>query len=388
MSDIINRVLNNLQERRNKILNNKINSVPSPFTRFSNDFIGMEIGKYYIVSAATKVGKTQFASFLCLYNTIMYAYNNPDKLRLKIFYYPLEETPEQVTTRFITYLLYVLSKGKIIISSTEITSSKNVAIDQKIIDLLKSDEYNKILKFWEDTVIFSDSTNPSGVWFECQRYAKEHGEIQYEKYTVKDEFGIEQERDRFLYYKPDDEDEMKIIFFDHVGLCQNERGMDLRQTMNKLSEYFVLLRNRYKFTIVAIQQQTMTGDDLNAFKANKLRPSLANLGDAKTLARDCDMCIGLFSPYRHELPSYMGYDVTKFRDNIRFAEILINRSGPANGIIGLLFLGQCNFWNELPPATDTTSLDRFITFLTNLRTNKLANVILLMLEKCKIRHGK
>ena len=47
---LINRVLNGLEERRRKVINGGINSIPSPFIRFSEDFLGVEQGKYYVVT--------------------------------------------------------------------------------------------------------------------------------------------------------------------------------------------------------------------------------------------------------------------------------------------------------------------------------------------------
>lgn len=48
------RVLGNLKRRKEKLLNGGINSIPSPFVRFSDDFIGVEQGKYYVVTSTTK----------------------------------------------------------------------------------------------------------------------------------------------------------------------------------------------------------------------------------------------------------------------------------------------------------------------------------------------
>ena len=381
---LIQRVKESLRKRRQRVIDGNINSIPSPFKRFSNDFIGVEQGRIYLITSYTKVGKTQFSSFLFLYSTILYAYRNPDKIRLKIFYYPLEETPEQITCRFMSFLLYWLSKGKTAVSPVDLRSSRNEAIDEEILDKLDNEEYKRILEFFEKTVVFSDSTNASGVWFECQRYAKEHGKIYYDKIKYKDEFGNEKESDKFNHYEPDDPDEYRIIFYDHLALTSPERGMDLRQTMTKMSEYFVLLRNRYNFSAVIIQQQSVT-DNLDAFKAQKLRPTIANLGDAKTIARDVDMCIGLFSPYKYEIAKYPqtsdGYDITRFKDNIRFAEVLLNRHGPSNGMIALLFLGQCNYWAELPPARDARAIEAVYNRLEELRSPEVKKSFFIYIKK-------
>lgn len=55
ITNIVARTLESVQRRRLKILNGDINSIPSPFRRFSNDFIGVEQGKYYIITSSTKV---------------------------------------------------------------------------------------------------------------------------------------------------------------------------------------------------------------------------------------------------------------------------------------------------------------------------------------------
>ena len=105
---IITRVIENIEERRKKLDEGGINSIPSPFERFSNDFIGVEQGKYYLITSSSKGAKTQFASFTFLFEPLMYSYEHPDQVDLKIFYYPLEETPEGVIRRFMSYLLYKL----------------------------------------------------------------------------------------------------------------------------------------------------------------------------------------------------------------------------------------------------------------------------------------
>lgn len=51
---LITRTLDYLEQRRQNVLNGGINSIPSPFRRFSNDFIGFEQKMMYLVSSFTK----------------------------------------------------------------------------------------------------------------------------------------------------------------------------------------------------------------------------------------------------------------------------------------------------------------------------------------------
>lgn len=371
MSTLQERVKESLVKRRQKILDGGINSIPSPFVRFRTDFLGVEQGKYYVVTASTKASKTQFASFTFLYTPLLFAYHNPDKVRLKIFYYALEETPEDVMRRFMSHLIYKMSEGELEISPEDLMSSRNdKPLPKKVLDFMEREDFKKILEFFENSIIFSTSGNPTGVYKECKEYAEEHGTVRYKKVKVKDELGIEKEVDKFDFYEPDDIDEYKIIIYDHVSLISTERGLTLKQSIDKLSEYCVLLRNRYGYSPVVIQQQAFAGESLDAFKENKIRPTVANLSDSKYPSRDCNICIGLFSPYKHELPDYKGYNISILKDNVRFAEVLINRGGQQGGLIALYFNGAVCDWKELPPPNDTTNISKWYSWLQNKRGNK------------------
>lgn len=366
------RVITTLRQRRDKIINGGINCIPSPFIRFSNNFVGIEQASYTVITSSTKGSKTQFASFVYIFHALLYAYSHPDQIRIKIFYYPLEETPEDVMIRFMSYLLYTLSNGNIRVSPVDLKStSSSRVLSEDIIELLNSKEYTDIIKFFEDSVIFSASQNPTGVYTECRRYAEEHGTVYKKKQKVKDEFtGETKEIDAFDYYVQDDPDEYRIIFYDHVSLTNTERGLTLKQSIDKLSEYFVVLRNRYKFSIVAIQQQAFIGESLDAYKENRLRPTIANLSDSKYLARDANIVLGLFNPYKYELPEYQKYDITKLKDNVRFLEVLVNRGGSPGGLIALYFDGAVNYFNELPRPEDKDALQKIYNFLEESRKRK------------------
>lgn len=47
---MISRILKNLEEKRQRILNGEVNCIPSSFERFRDDYVGVEQGKYYLVS--------------------------------------------------------------------------------------------------------------------------------------------------------------------------------------------------------------------------------------------------------------------------------------------------------------------------------------------------
>ena len=48
--ELTTRIKNNIVERRERLYSNKVNSIPSPFVRFRNDFLGIEQKKEYVIS--------------------------------------------------------------------------------------------------------------------------------------------------------------------------------------------------------------------------------------------------------------------------------------------------------------------------------------------------
>ena len=384
------RVLESLEKRRQNILSGNINCIPSPFRRFSDDFPGIEQGKYYLISAATKVGKTQLASFLFLYNSVLYAYNHPDKVALRILYYPLEETQEAITLRFMSYLLYTISKGEIRKSPQDLKSVKeDKPIDKEVLDLFETEPYKSILEFFEEHVTFVPDRNPYGIFRQAQLYAENNGKTYTKTLEIKDNKTGEiiDTKEVFDYYVPDNPKEYVMIMVDHVSLISTEGKMDLRESINKLSDNMIQLRNRYNYIPVVIQQQGQETTNLEAFKANKIRPTISGLSDSKYTAKDCNIMLGLTSPYMHELPEYLGYDIKKLRNNVRFLEVVINRDGLSNGMIGLYFDGSCNFYAELPLPNDSQGLQTIYALIEK-NKKQVENKIFFRYVVNKFKHLK
>ena len=86
------------------------------------------------------------------------------------------------------------------------------------------------------------------------------------------------------------------------------------------------------------------------------------------------MVIGLYSPFKYGLREYEGYDITKFRNHIRFMEVIEDRDYGANGqICPLFFDGAVSTFHELPRPEDKEGLQqvyRYIESLKGRKTNK------------------
>lgn len=364
------RIIKDLIKRRDKILNGEINCIPLPFDHFRSEWTGIEQGRYHLISGSTKSGKTQLANFLFVYNTVLYSYYNPDIIYPKIFYYPLEETPEAITLRFMAFLISHITKGKVKISPTDLRSTdERRPLSNDILDIMKSEDFCNIMEEYEKIVEFRQSSNPTGIWKDMSAYAKANGTTHTKtlKYEEIDELGQKKEvvREMFDYYEPNVPNEYIFIIVDHVSLLSPEKGKDLRETIMKLSEYMVILRNRYNYIPVIVQQQSIETQSLDAFKSNKIRPTIAGLGDSKYTGRDCNIMLGITNPNAYELPTYLNYDIATLKNNFRVMEVVINRDGNANGLCPLFFEGAINNFKELPPPNSAKMIEIY-TYLKKL----------------------
>ena len=90
-------------------------------------------------------GKSQFTSYTFIYKPLMFCYFTKADIDIKILYFPLEETPERIMQRFISWLLFDFSQGRIRISPRDLRSTKT-AVSQEILDVINTDEIQDILE--------------------------------------------------------------------------------------------------------------------------------------------------------------------------------------------------------------------------------------------------
>ena len=263
---------------------------------------------------------------------------------------------EEKLRRAICNLLYIKEGVRIAPKDLRSTHSKRV-LDEKTLELIERNR--DFISTLENTVEFIDSiSNPTGIYKFMRDYAKENG-TQHKKMI--DMNGVMKEIDD--YYEPNDPEEYVMIIIDHIGLISTEtlegKMLTLHQSISKLSsDYLIRLRNKYKYIPVVIQQQAADQESTDNIRAKLVKPSLNGLADNKLTQRDADVIFGLFAPFRYGIQRYPagektdGYDITYFRDNIRFLEILGGREGGGGTICPLFFDGVVNYFEELPLPKD------------------------------------
>lgn len=294
-----------------------------------------------------------------VYNALNQIIEKKLNVRLKIFYFTLEMSKEEKMLYLISNILYIKEGLRIPPVDLKSTSSQRI-LSQEVLDIIK--KYQEYIEKIESIIEFVDSvSNPTGIFKIVRDYAHAHG-TQHRR-VIKTGDGREIEVDD--YYEPNDPDEYVMVIIDHISLISTESNLDLRESITKLSSsYLIQLRNKYNYIPVIIQQQAAAQESVENKKANKLKPSLDGLGDNKLTQRDANVILGLFSPLRHELPEYMGYDITFFKDNIRFLEVLGGREGGAGIVTPLYFDGAVNFFKELPKPQEDERINEIYKHIT------------------------
>ena len=367
-------VLSNFARRRENAIKGGVNCIPLPFERFRSEIPGIEQGQYIVVTALQKTGKSQWANYVYFFHVLDYCFKHQSQCSCHIIYFALEESVQKVIERYMSHLLWKLSGERYTPSDLRSTSSDN-PVPQEILDLLKSNEYQERLDFFNRCVEFNtEDTNPTGILRVCEAYAKSVGTYKSHKIQSKGDFT--KEVDVFDSYEQNDPNHYKIVIIDHIGLVDKEQGFRTKDAVDKMSEYFVkYLRNRYNYTCVAIQQQASDTEGLEAIKMKKMLPSTGGLGDSKYTGRDADLVLGLFDPSKFGLPNWLGYKVQDagndgLRNYGRFMYVLANRNGEMGGVCPLFFDGATCDFKELPRPDDINEMNKIYAKIKDLKTKK------------------
>ena len=362
----------NFKDIYSKIVQNKLNHDNGYFNcipfmgmeRLEKYLPGIEQSTYYLIAAASGVGKSKLARYLFIHNPIMFLENNPDSdIQLDILYFSLEESKEKVILAEVSKYLYTQHKLNLSIKQLSSVGRYNVLSTEDLQKVQQSEEH--VNNFLKRVKIFDNVRNATGIYKTVRDFALTIGTY-YDKndtpltpqevHNVK--IGVGESYKKVSYYKTHNPKHYVIVLIDHISLLQPETGETLWQSMSKMSSNYCLhIRDKFGFIPVVVQQlaadkERIEANFSRADLVQKLEPSLDGLGDNKTIARDVNVALGLFAPDRYKITEHNGYDITKFRDRYRSMNIMKSRDGIANKKLPLFFNGAVDFFKELPKVDE------------------------------------
>jgi replicative DNA helicase len=352
MGRIFKRTLGIIEDNKQRIESGLLNCIPMPFERFGSIIPGIEERRYTIVTASSGVGKSKFVKYMYVASAFEQWRKNRDALNLKIFYFCLEESKESFMMSLISYRLFM--EYGLMISSDDLSSKRYAVTDEVILAIQECEGYFDELE--EVMEIIDNIRIPYSIYMHVSEYMEKHGTWSFIPYIdPKDK----KEKQKHDYFTHEQENTYTLVVIDHINLLMPESKLSMHETLTRFSSgYCVNLRDKYRCSVVAVQQQAADKEKLmfNLWGGKnideKLEPSLDGLGDNKLTQRDADLVLGLFGPARYPISNHRGYDIARMGDSYRSLMVLKNRYGPPNARIGLHFLGAVGAFAELPKASE------------------------------------
>lgn len=345
--EIFNRVVKEIE--KNRLLREEGLYTCIPWVnlpKFSTVIPGIEKSRYTICSANSKVGKTQIADYLYLYQPYEFVTTHKSNIKIKILYFSLEIGKNAKMLGIISNKLYT-TFGLTIDPQNLLSKFGNFILPKEHEDKIKGLEV--YFEEFEKTVTIIDSIrNAFGIYKYCRDWFEKNGTIHYKTVNFSGE-----DHKIMDYYEPTDPDLYTLIIIDNYNLLTPEKGMDLKGAIEKFSsDYALTLRDKFGAHVIAIQQQMAAREQQEYTKGGglleqKLRPSADGLGDSKLSGRDCDYLIGLFAPSRFNIPRWANYDINRLGDNHRELSLSLNRHGSGFKSVQLYFNGAVNHFSEL-----------------------------------------
>jgi replicative DNA helicase len=328
----------------------------------------------YKITAGSGVGKTQLTKALFVLAPLNYIKQNPKtKIKIKIFYFALEESEEEFIDNLICNQLAF--KHNIRMDVMTLKGYREKYLDDELIK--KIVECQEDCEFFMEHIEVIDSvSNPTGMYKYCRTYSEKVGthywnEVEFTKTNKEGEQIITKEKiyDR---YEPKDPNEHVIVITDHFSLItpeydtKLEKRLNRHESMAKWSTHYCRgqLTKHWGWTCVGVQQQEQSGEKQHYTNSgesviSKTEPTLDGLANNKEIQRDDYVVLALYSPDRFGFEEYHGYDINRMRDTFRVIIIRKNRLGVPNKYVPLLFDGSTNQFAELPFSEETEKLKKY-----------------------------
>lgn len=315
-----------------------------------------QIGRYYLIGAESGVGKTTIGDLMTL-KAIEGAIetNTP----LHILYFSFEVSKEM---KLATWLCYLVAKYHGIWLSTDylmgyVKGKVPTAVELAAI----ADCAIKLEMYLKYVTIFDRELTPTGVLNTVITFFETNpsiGTLHRDKPVAAGKKGYIRGHTRSLLWQRG----FIIGIMDHMALGMPEKGQDLKRMMDDMSRKFVITRNLFNMTWIALQQfnMEMAGSSRLSTKANAsnaIAPHQLDFGDSRYPFRDAEVVMGLVAPHKYELKEFKGYDMKYFKSFLLVNYIMKNRYGPAGRIFPYMMNPLSRIVTDVPNRAHTPALD-------------------------------
>lgn len=289
----------------------------------------------YVVGAASGGGKTTFTLYSFVYQPLKQMLGNP---RLKIVFFALEMSSEVLMAKLLS--LHILDTYGVKIEFKEILSLGTTLSDEKY--ALIQDSADWLAQVEQHLIIYDKPVNADGVNEFLTAFLNLYGEF------------IEIS-DTQVIYKSKLDNPYILVVVDHVRLLQGKA----KEEIDKLCDYLVYLRNTASITAVLVQQINRDSQSMDRRKAGYHLIQQSDLADSSAPAQSAETVLALFHPFREQLTTSCGYDITKLGDYCRILQCIKGRYGESDKAIGLTFFGSVGAFKQLPQPREIIDYEKY-----------------------------
>lgn len=326
-----------LRQRVEEGLEGQYKGLKNGLERINKFIFGIQKKCYTLLGGSSGTFKTSLVDYMLL-NAMKDA--EVKGVEFNVFYYSFEI--DKVTKMCNWLSSHIYQKYKVSIPPETIKGlgeNRLTAYEKELVD--REIPYIEGL-FAKINFTFS-SVNPTGIYKTLWETGLSSGKLIYEKRD-------NEEVARIVGYKPNNPEAYNLVIVDHIYLLHKERGFETKEVIDKFSEYCVSLRNIFGFSFILIQQfnDGLSAVDRQKFKGVDLSPQYTDFKDSRNPYQDADVVLGTMCPYKLDLNSSLGYDITKLKDKMIMLKVIKNRLSRDNIAIGLYVEPKAGLFEELP----------------------------------------
>lgn len=342
----------NFKQRIQDGLDGKYQGLPNGLKRLNRYVYGIQRQWYYLYGGLSGSAKTTLVDFKLL-RALEYCERN--KIEIDVFYYSFEINKEKKIANLLS--CHIFNKHKRVIQPQKILGLGKNRMNKEEEEIVLA-ELPYIEKLFSKINFRFDPLNPTGIFKELYSFYEKTGEFKKRKYkkTVTDAYGNERLEDAETHegYIHNNPERYVLLVIDHLALCKSENGKSIKETIDKISEYTIFLRNICGLTALLVQQfnQGLNSVERQKFKGVDISPQQSDFKDSSNPYTDCDTAFGIMNPYKMDMEEYLDYDLTILKNRFRMLKIIKNRGGADNIAIGLQFIPEGGYLKELPEIKD------------------------------------
>jgi hypothetical protein len=309
------------------------------FTTLSDYICNIQQGRVDTVFGETGSGKSSFVNSAYVFGGIQYILDDPGYIHnLEVIHYSLELKPEAQMAKYVASRIW--DNHGILTSINELFSKGRNKIRPEVKKLLPI--YQKELDKTVGTHLFFKNTlNTKYFYKSMMDYAESRGTVK------KNNKGI------VIDYKPNDKALVTLVVIDHIALINTSGHANLKEAIDELMKMIIFFRNIFNFSFIPVSQVNRSSTQMDRLgDSQHWKLKLSDIKHTGDIADASDTVVAINNPYRNNINSCIGFDITKYKDRFRIASILKNRDGEGNKDAPVLFVGECGNFYQLPPSEE------------------------------------